>query len=97
MILASSNFKVIKHTCCFRARVERNNVSYRMHIEWWFFHVADILHVEPLISAITSGPKMIEIFGKLEKLETQPLYTAIKISSKTVQATTSPAISLRII
>ena len=27
--------------------------------------MADILHVEPLISAITSGPKMIDIFGKL--------------------------------
>ena len=36
------------------------------------------------ILAITSGPKMIEIFGKLEKLETQLLYKAIKISSKTV-------------
>ena len=46
--------------------------------------MADILHVEPLISVIISGPKMIEIFGKLEKLETQLLYSAIKISSKTV-------------
>ena len=46
--------------------------------------MADIWHVESLISAITSGPKMIEIFGKLEKLETQLLYPAIKISSKTV-------------
>ena len=27
---------------------------------------------------------MIEIFGRLEKLETQLLYTAINISSKTV-------------
>ena len=49
------------------------------------FHVA-------LISAINSGPKMIDIFGKLEKLETQLLYPAIKILSK--QSTTSPAISL---
>ena len=55
-----------------------------MQIEYWFFHVADIWHVELLILAITSGPKLIEIFGKLEKLETQLLYPAIKISSKTV-------------
>ena len=46
--------------------------------------MADILHVEPLILAITSAPKMIDIFGNLEKLETQLLYPAIKISSKTV-------------
>ena len=40
--------------------------------------MADILHDEPLISALTSGPKMIVIFRKLEKLETQLLHPAIK-------------------
>ena len=47
--------------------------------------MADILHMEPLISAITSGPKIIYFFGKLEKLENQLVYSAIKISSKTVK------------
>ena len=46
--------------------------------------MADILHVEPLISAVISGPKMIDIFGKLEKLQTQLLHPVFKISSKTV-------------
>ena len=49
--------------------------------------------MEPLISAITSGPKIIYIFGELEKLETQLLFNQpSKLHPK--QTTTSPAISL---
>ena len=46
--------------------------------------MANILHLELLILALTSGSKIIEIVDKLEKLETQLLYLDIKISFKTV-------------